>query len=673
MISQLFKHNKKKFVVVALNVKKLNQTTMKRVFFLFSIAIVLLMNACQTSNEPAPLIPLNDFFRNPEKANYQISPDGTYYAYMSPWEDRMNIFVQKIGEDDSLQLTKEKDRDIGGYFWASNERLLYLQDTGGDENFKLYGVDVDGSNFVALTEFEGVRTSIIDQLREVPDEVIVGMNKRNPQVFDPYRLNINSGELTMLAENPGNIVGWLTDHDGRLRVAMAITGGVNQTLLYRDNEDEEFREVITTNFKETLSPQFFTFDNNDIYAVSNLGRDKAAAVVFDLQEGKETEVLYENPDYDVSRIGYSRKDKELTAAYFTSWKMERHFFSEDFRELIQNLDAKLGADQYEVGIYDLTEDENKYIVGTSNDRTRTTYYLYNRENDELTYIHRVAPWLDPEHLAEMKPIEYQSGDGLTIRGYLTLPKGLESKNLPVVIHPHGGPWARDNWGYNSTVQFLANRGYAVLQMNFRGSTGYGREFWEASFQQWGRTMQNDVTDGVNWLIEQGIANEEKIGIFGGSYGGYVVLAGLAFTPELYACGVDYVGVSNMFTFMNTIPPYWEPMRQMMYEMVGDPEEDSLLLAEVSPVLHAENISAPLFIAQGANDPRVNKDESDQMVEALRERGIDVKYMVKDDEGHGFRNEENRMEFYDAMETFLAKYLEGRMEQPVEDQTTLAPE
>jgi dipeptidyl aminopeptidase/acylaminoacyl peptidase len=638
---------------------------MKNCYFLFFVFIVIMMPACQQTEEPAPLIPLNDFFRNPEKANYQISPDGTYYAYMAPWSDRMNIYVQKIGDDDTLRLTSETDRDIGGYLWASNNRLLYLKDTGGDENFKLYGVNADGSNLKALTDFDEVRTTIIDQLRDIPDEIIIGLNKRNAQVFDPYRLNINTGEMIMLAENPGNIVGWMTDHNGKLRIAMAVTGGVNQTLLYRDTEDEEFREVITTNFKETLSPQFFTFDNKNVYAVSNLGRDKAAAVIFDLTKGEEIEVLYENPEYDVSRIGYSRKDKELTAAYYTSWKMQRHFFSEDFKQFIDTLDAKLGVDQYEVGLYDMTRDENKYIVGTSNDRTRTAYYLYDGETDELTYIHRIAPWLDPDHLAEMKPIEYQSRDGLTIHGYLTLPKGLESKNLPVVIHPHGGPWARDSWGYNSTVQFLANRGYAVLQMNFRGSTGYGREFWEASFEEWGRTMQNDVTDGVNWLIDQGIADEERIGIFGGSYGGYVVLAGLTLTPDLYACGVDYVGVSNMFTFMNTIPPYWEPMREMFYEMVGHPEEDSAMLAEVSPVFHADKVEAPLFIAQGANDPRVNKAESDQMVEAMRERGVEVKYMVKEDEGHGFRNEENRMEFYREMEVFLAKHIGGRTEQKIE--------
>ncbi|GAI23338.1 unnamed protein product, partial [marine sediment metagenome] len=283
---------------------------------------------------------------------------------------------------------------------------------------------------------------------------------------------------------------------------------------------------------------------------------------------------------------------------------------------------------------------------------------------KLEKITDVGPWLNEAHLAEMKPVKYQSRDGLTIHGYLTLPKGVRAKNLPVVINVHGGPWHRDVWGYNPEVQFLANRGFAVLQMNFRGSTGYGKKFWEASFKQWGRAMQDDVTDGVNWLIEQEIADKNRIAIYGGSYGGYVTLVGLTFTPELYACGVDYVGVSNMFTFMKSIPPYWKPFLDMMYEMIGDPVKDSLMLAEVSPALHAAQIKVPLFIAQGANDPRVNKEESDQMVQALKARGIDVEYLVKENEGHGFRNEENRFEFYEAMEKFLANILAVVMKKKV---------
>jgi dipeptidyl aminopeptidase/acylaminoacyl peptidase len=606
---------------------------------------------------PAKQYAVEDFFRNPEKAGFSLSPDGNFYAYMAPYRGMMNIFVQEIGKETVNQLTYDTLRSIYDYFWASNDRILYIKDKGGDENLKLYGVNKDGSNLKALADFERVRTEMIDDLPDIDDYVIIGLNKRIPQIFDPYRLNINTGELTMLAENPGNIVGWMTDHEGKLRGAVAVVEGVNTSLLYRDTEQEPFRDILTTTFKETMSPQFFTFDNKKFYAVSNLGRDKTVAVIFDPVTGKEEQVLYENPDYDVDQLVYSRARKVLTAARYTSWKRERYFFDKEFENMMSDLKSKLG--DIEFGLVSNNKAEDKYIVVGQSDKIYGTYYLFDKTSGSLDKIADVAPWLDPEEMATMNPIEYVSRDGLTIHGYLTLPKGYTmetAKKLPVVVNPHGGPWARDQWGFNPEVQFLANRGYAVFQMNFRGSTGYGRKFWEASFKQWGKTMQDDITDGVNWLIEQGIADKERIAIYGGSYGGYATLAGVAFTPDLYAAAVDYVGVANMFTFMKTIPPYWEPQLQMFYEMVGDPVKDSLLMAEASPVLHADKIKTPLFVAQGANDPRVNINESNQMVEALRNRGVTVEYMVKDDEGHGFYNEKNQFDFYNAMEKFLAENL-----------------
>ena len=301
------------------------------------------------------------------------------------------------------------------------------------------------------------------------------------------------------------------------------------------------------------------------------------------------------------------------------------------------------------------------LVRSLGDKTRGSYYFYDRTAGDFHKLVDVSPWLKEDQLADMKPISFQSRDGLTLHGYLTLPRGVDPKGLPMVLNPHGGPWARDSWGFDAEVQFLANRGYAVLGINYRGSTGYGRKFWEASFKEWGRTMQDDLSDGVKWMIGQGVADPKRVGIYGGSYGGYAVLAGMTFSPELYACGVDYVGVANLFTFMKTVPPYWVPFLKMMQEMVGDPDKDKALLEAASPVFHVDKIRAPLFIAQGANDPRVNKAESDQMVAALKKRGIDVPYMVKDNEGHGFHNEENRFDFYGAMEKFLAKYLGGRTE------------
>jgi dipeptidyl aminopeptidase/acylaminoacyl peptidase len=602
-------------------------------------------------------IPLEDFFKNPEKTYFQISPDGKYISYTAPYESRMNIFVQKVGSDKATRLTSETDRSISGYFWANPNRILYLKDNGGDENFALYGVDRNGKNLKCLTCFENVRTQVLDELEDIPDEVIIGLNKRNPQVFDPYRLNIVTGEMTMLAENPGNIMGWMTDHEGRLRVAFAIVDGVNTQILYRDTEEEDFSPVLTTSFKESVEPSFFDFENKHVYATSNLGRDKSAVVLFDIANGKELEVLYENDDYDVSSISYSRKRQVVTSASYTSWKRERHFFDEQTRDLFSRLEKDLG--DYELGITGHNKAEDMYIVRTFSDRSLGSYYLYDLKSDMLEKIHEVSPWIDENEMAKVYPVRYDARDGLEINGYLTLPNGLTmetAKGLPVVVNVHGGPWARDSWGFNPEVQFLANRGYAVLQMNFRGSTGYGREFWEKSFKEWGLDMQNDITDGVYWLINEGIADKDKVAIYGGSYGGYATLQGIVVTPTLYAAAVDYVGVSNLFTFMKTIPPYWKPLLDMMYEMVGNPEKDSVQFKATSPALNADKIMTPLFVAQGANDPRVNIDESDQIVKALEDRGIEVEYMVKDNEGHGFYNEENRFDFYRAMEKFLSNHI-----------------
>lgn len=622
---------------------------------------LLFMNGCKNANArgKAVKIPMEDFFRNPEKTAFQISPNGKYLSFLAPYESRLNVFVKELHGDSAVRVTSETARDIAGYFWANDERLLFLKDQGGDENFSLYAVDRDGSDMKALTEIEGVRTTIIDDLRDIEEEVIIGLNKRNARVFDPYRLNIETGEMEMLAENPGNIQGWVTDHDGKLRAAVGIEDGVNTTLLYRETENNPFEVVIKNNFKNELNPYFFTFDNEKIYAVSNLERDKKAPVIFNPKTGEIEEVLYENDEFDVTGLSYSRERKVLTTASYTSWKRQRHFFDDKAKKLYERLEKDLG--EYEIAVTDSDKPEERFIIRTYSDRSLGAYYFYDSETDELTKVADVSPWLDEDNMAQTNPIKYESRDGLTIHGYLTIPKGytMESaENLPVVVNPHGGPWARDSWGFNPEVQFLANRGYAVLQMNFRGSTGYGKEFWKASFKEWGLSMQDDITDGVKWLIDEGIADPDRVAIYGGSYGGYATLAGMTFAPDLYAAGVDYVGVSNLFTFMNTIPPYWEPLLDMMYEMVGNPKKDSLQLRETSPVFHADKIQAPLFIAQGANDPRVNKDESDQMVEALKERGIDVQYMVKDNEGHGFRNEENRFDFYGAMEKFLAEHLKG---------------
>ena len=605
-----------------------------------------------TTTSSAPLLPLRDFFRNAEQAGHQISPDGRFLSYTAPYERRMNVFVRPLAGGEATRVTSETARDISGYFWKGN-RIVYVKDFGGDENFHVVVADLDGSALKDLTPGEKVRAEIVDDLEDDDDHLILSHNRRDPEVFDVYRVDLRTGAETLIAQNPGNVTSWGTDHDGKLRVA-GSTDGVDSTMLYRASEDDAFAPILTTNFKESVAPLFFTFDNKQLYVASNRGRDKTALFVFDPATAQEGELLVESPDVDVEGLTYSRKRRVLTTARWVTAKTQRKFLDAQTEAMFRDVEAQLPG--YEIEFTSADKAEDKFIVATFSDRTRGKRYLYDRLTKELTFLADVTPWLREDDLARMTPVQYTSRDGLTIHGYLTLPKGVPAKNLPVVINPHGGPWARDVWGFNPEVQFLANRGYAVLQINFRGSVGYGRKFWEASFHQWGLTMQDDITDGVRWLVGQGIADPKRVAIYGGSYGGYATLAGLAYTPDLYAAGVDYVGVSNLLTFLKSIPPYWKPFLDMFSEMVGDMTRDEAMLRAASPVFHAERITAPLLIAQGAKDPRVAKNESDQMVEAMRKRGVEVEYIVKDNEGHGFHNEENRFEFYEAMERFLGKHL-----------------
>ncbi|MCF0207075.1 MAG: S9 family peptidase, partial [Bacteroidales bacterium] len=496
-------------------------------------------------------IPIEDFFRNSDNVSFDLSPNGQMISYLAPYKSRMNIFVRKVDETKATQITFETERDIAGYIWANNSRILFTKDDGGDENFQLYGVNCDGSDLRPYTKMKGVRTYILDDLEEIDDEILIETNQRNPEIFDPYRLNLKTGEMTMLAENPGNIQSWQTDHNGKLRLAYSIVDGVDEEMLYRDSEDEEFRPVIRTNFKEQLSPIVFTADNKYVYATTNINRDKTELVLMDPSNAEIIENIFANDKYDISGIGWSNlRKKLLSVSYYAHDRAVRTFFDEE-AERINTLLTK-AFPNYKFSTIAKNKNEDMRIVYVGNDKTRGYYYLYNVEKDTITKIADCSPWLKEEEMSPMYPVTYQTRDGLTIEAYLTVPcqYTLETaQNLPTVVIPHGGPWARDSWGYDSEVQFLANRGYAVFQMNFRGSTGYGRKFMELSYKKWGQTMQDDITDGTMWLINKGIADKNRIAIYGGSYGGYATLQALVKTPELFACGIDYVGVSNLFTFL----------------------------------------------------------------------------------------------------------------------------
>src|SRR6184192_1375109 len=614
-----------------------------------------------TSKIP-PKIPVRDFFRNPVSRAYDLSPDGQTISFLQPWESRLNIFVRSVGGGEARRLTSEKGRDIQEYFWKGNDFVIYGMDDRGDENFHLKRVKVKSGEVKDLTPFPKVRSELVDDLEDVSEnEILFRMNKRDLKVFDAFRLNVPTGEMKLVAQNPGNIDRYITDHAGKIRAAIT-TDGVNTSLLTRPDETAPFKAALTTNFREQCAPQFYTFDNKAIYASSNIDRDKSAIVVIDPETAKETQLVYENPEVDVDSLAFSKKRKVLTFASFDTWKLERHFFDPETDSIYKTLADKLPGYEIDVAAHDKAEE--KFIVVANNDRTPGSRYLFEKKSGQLTKLVDVAPWLKEEQLAPMKAINFKTRDGLTIHGYLTLPLGREPKNLPVVANPHGGPWARDVWNYNPEVQFLANRGYAVLQVNFRGSTGYGRKFWESSFKQWGRTMQDDISDGVQWLIKQGIADPKRVAIYGGSYGGYATLAGVTFTPDLYAAAVDLFGPSNLITLLGSIPPYWEAGRQMFYQRMGNPTtpEGKALLMERSPLNSAGKIKTPLMIAQGANDPRVNHAESEQIVVALRDRGFPVEYLLIPDEGHGFARPVNNMASVMATEKFFAKYLGGRYQE-----------
>lgn len=605
----------------------------------------------------APEISLKNFFKNPEVRAFRISPNGKKIAALMPYRNRMNVHVKDIHGSNSnwKRLTHITDRDIRNLFWKGNDSIIYSRDFGGDENFHVFSVNLKTNDTKDLTPFKDTIGRVLSTLQDISaNEMLITMNKRDKRIFDVYRLNVITGELKLELKNPGNYSSYITDHKGHIRMVIT-TDGVNNTLFYRKNNGAKFKKVITTNFKQSLSPVFFDSKNKYVYALSNLKSNTSRVVLMNPANAKVIRTVFTNKNYDITGINYSKKFKKIVSSSFVDTKYRVKFFDKYYSDLYKNIKKQVGDQQ--VYLTSSNKDENVFTVYVTSDRQRGLYYMYDAKTKKLDFLANPTPWHEDNEMATMKPIKFKSRDGLTIEGYLTIPKGMENRRgLPLVVNPHGGPWARDVWGYNPEVQFLANRGYAVLQINFRGSTGFGRRFWKASFKQWGNKMQNDITDGVNWIINQGVVDKNRICIYGASYGGYATLAGLTYTPDLYKCGVDYVGVSNLFTFMDTIPPYWKKYLEMLHVMVGHPEKDKKMMTKYSPSLNVDKIKAALFVAQGAKDPRVKKSESDQMVKALKDRGIDVPYLVKDNEGHGFSNQENRFEFYSKMEKFLDKHI-----------------
>lgn len=622
----------------------------------YFLLLVFFTSISCTREKTADKVPVENFFKAAFKTSFQVSPDGNNISYLKPDNNRIHIYVETWDGKNTTQLTCDSLRNISYHLWVSDNEILYLKNEIGQSNPGLFAVRTDGSNKRELLSFANTNIRLITSEPVKDDNVLVALNKRDSTVFDAYRLNIQTGELSLLVKNPGNITKWYSDTDGKLRMAIA-SDGVNETLLYRNSEQDEFNHVLTNNFKASISPVGFSKDNRCIYALSNKSRDKMALVELDCVTGKEHRVIYSNPEVDVSEAVFSaNKDKLIYAGYETG-KKQRHYLDDSVQAMYKRLEVLLPNTEIRVTSSDASE--SKFIIRTYTDKNPGSFYLYTIKDNKLVKLSDVNPSIDASNMAEMKQVSYKTRDGLTVDGYLTLPVGNKTTKLPVVVMPHGGPDSRNSWGYNPEVQFLANRGYAVFQINFRGSKGYGKKFWIAGFKEWGGKMQDDITDGVRWLISEKIADPKRIGIYGSSFGGYSALHGLCFQPELYKCGASYSGFTNLFTYLKDIPPYYRPYLQMYYETVGNPEADADYFRAVSPVFHTDKIRSPVLIAQGSRDPRVNMNETNQFVKELKKRKVPVTYILKEGEGHFFKNPENKLEFYRELEKFFDKNL--RME------------
>jgi dipeptidyl aminopeptidase/acylaminoacyl peptidase len=636
-------------------------------------------NARAQSGLP-PLIDREILFGNPEIAGAQISPDGKYIAFRKPFKDTMNIWVKGADEPfaSARPLTNETKRPIPGFFWSRDGKfILFVKDNGGDENFNVYAVNpmetaASGAEVPAarnLTEAQKARAIIYAVPRSEPDAIYVGLNDRDRAWHDLYKVKISTGERTLLRQNTERLTGWIFDNKDQLRLATRSPQN-GDTEVLRVDADGKFTKIYTCNVFETCNPIAFHKDNRRAYMQTNKGDavDLVSLVLFDPETGKE-EMVESDPLKRVDFGGAFISDvtNELIFTTYTDDRRRLYFkdkgFESDYKLISKRLPNK------ELTFDSATADETRWLITAFSDTEPGEKYMFDRKTKKLTLQYRVREKLPREALAEVKPVHYKSSDGLDVPAYLTLPRGVAAKNLPTIIVPHGGPWGRDFWGYNSLAQFLANRGYAVLMPNFRASTGFGKRFLDAGNKQWGEKMQDDITWGVKYLIAQGIADPKRVGIMGGSYGGYATLAGVTFTPDLYAGAVAIVAPSNLITLLEAIPPYWESIRTTFYKRMGDPNtpEGKAQLMKQSPLSHVDKIKTPLLVVQGANDPRVNKREADQIVIALRDRGFPVEYMVAPDEGHGFARPVNNMAMLALAEKFLAKHLGGRF------QATMTPE
>jgi dipeptidyl aminopeptidase/acylaminoacyl peptidase len=612
------------------------------------------------------LIPRSVLFGNPEQTSPQISPDGNSLAWIAPRDGVLNLWIAPVGGESGVDwavarpLTEDTDRGIRMFAWAHDGRhLLYVQDVGGDENWRLYDVDPESGARRDLTPFEGIHATIIGTSKRRPDEVLVGINADNPQLHDVYRLHLASGELVKEIENPG-YAGWLADEDLVVRCAIAPLPDGSFDVLVRDSGEGEFRHLLSIPAEDATSTDVVSFsgDGRSVLMISAAGSDTGRLTRVDLATGEST-VLAEDPEADVSGVLLHPDTRDPLIVMVLKDRMTYTVLDPSVADDLKAVRALHPGDPT---FSDRDEADTTWLIAFTVDAGSVTYFMYDRATKTGRLLFSARPALDGYELAPMEPFSFTARDGLLVHGYVTFPPGLGRTGLPAVVDVHGGPQVRDTWGYNPEAQWFANRGYLCIQVNYRGSTGYGKAFVAAGDREWGGKMHDDLIDAVGYAVDQGWADKSKVAIYGGSYGGYAALVGAAFTPDVFCCAVDIVGPSNLKTLLETIPPYWAPMIAQLYRRVGNPETDADFLWSRSPLSRAHDIRIPLLIAQGANDPRVKQAESEQIVAALTEAGIDHEYMLFPDEGHGFAKPENRIKFYTAAERFLAKYLGGRYEE-----------
>ncbi len=611
--------------------------------------VTVLLFACACKQNNVRQIPVNDFFKTPEKSFFKISPDGKYISYLKPYKDKQNIYIRSLADGTEQMATTFTDYSVRDYTWTYNNQIVFTQDIIAVDEFRIYTLDVATLKFKNLLNLDKARIRILNRNRQQPDVITVAMNKRDPVNFDVYRLNVKTGELKPYLLNPGNITKWYPDPNGNIRL-VKVSDGVNESILYRADVNASFKSIIKSNFNDKVEPIAFTGDSDNFYALSNVNRDKTALVEINAKTGKENKVIYASDKADILDVGYSKIKRRIELVSWEEAKSQKYFLDKGIEKIYTDLSNKIKGNQLD--IVDRDSAENKFIISGSNDKNPGSYFLYERNLNKLTKLADINPEINSAELSDMQPISFKASDGLIINGYLTIPKGKERKNLPVVVMPHDGIWGRNSWDYNAEVQFLANRGYAVFQVNFRGSAGYGKAFRTAGFKQVGGKIQQDITDGVKWLIANKIANPKKIAIFGGSFGGFSALYGVSFHPELYNCAIVKYGLINFFTYLKDAPPFFKPFLKMTYEMVGNPETDAEQLRAISPVFHTDKIKSPLLIFQGAKDPRANISELNQFVRELNKRNVPVIYHLKENERAYFKSEHNRMEMYAEIETFL---------------------